>query len=76
MKFDLFADSVANVSIANGVVRVAGESPAEQREIHLSVNLRLPTFVSSMNVLQQVMGRVIEQGVVNAGAARRSGSAS
>lgn len=77
MRADLFADGINNVSVANGVVRIdfyvarpAGQKmngaggPETEREVHLSVNLPLPTFVSSMDVLQQVIRQLVERGVV------------
>jgi hypothetical protein len=79
VRSDLFADGIANVSMANGVIRIdfyvarptaqrtngAGAIETE-REVHLSVNLPLPTFVSSMNVLQRLIGQLVERGVVTA----------
>lgn len=86
MKFDLFADGIANVSIVHGVVRIdfyigrptaqpAGSDGAADgdRETHLSVNLPLSTFVSSMNVLQRVMAQLVARGVVSAERAQQKG---
>jgi hypothetical protein len=75
MKLDYFADGIANVSITAGVVRIdfyvthpgtEANAAEGQRDIHLSVNLPLTTFVNSMNVLERVMGQLIERGVVTA----------
>jgi hypothetical protein len=79
MKFDLFADGIANLSIATGVVRIdfyvvrpqgqntSGSGASEdERDIHLSVNLPLPGFVGSINMLQRVMSELIQRGVVSA----------
>ena len=79
MKLDLFADGITNISIAAGVVRIdfyvvrpkeqqtnggAGET---ERDTHLSVNLPLPGFVGSINILQRVLNELIQRGVVSSG---------
>ena len=80
MKLDLFADGIANLSISAGVVRIDfyvirprgqqrngdGGSEAE-RDIHLSVNLPLPGFVGSINLLQRVINELVQRGIVTAG---------
>jgi hypothetical protein len=80
MKLDLFADGIANLSISAGVVRIdfyvvrpKGQQVTEggagevERDIHLSVNLPLPGFVGSINILQRVLNELIQRGVVSTG---------
>jgi hypothetical protein len=80
VKLDIFADGIANVSVGTGVVRIdffvaraegppaaPGDTSNMRRDVHLSVNVPLPTFVNSMNVLQALMNQLIQDGVVHSG---------
>jgi hypothetical protein len=77
MTLDLFADGIANLSIAAGVVRIdfyvvrrrgqqadSGGAGEAERDLHLSVNLPLPGFVGSINMLQQVISELVQRGVI------------
>ena len=78
MKLDLFADGIANLSVSAGVVRIdfyvirprgqqGGGDGEVERDIHLSVNLPLPGFVGSINLLQRVINELVQRGIVTAG---------
>lgn len=77
MKLDLFADGITNISIVAGVVRIDfyvvrpkgqptdGATSETERDTHLSINLPLPGFVSSINILQRVLNELLQRGVVS-----------